>query len=490
MRLRRPGVPLFVVSLACSLPRIVTAQAASPFAFPAASVSAAGTSSAAADTLPCFNCNPRKRPLRGFAELMIVQLVPWSINAVIRNKEWAKVNLESWEENLENPWEWDNDHFLNNQFSHPYHGNLYFNAARTNGYNFWGSVPWAYGGSLMWELFGEQFAPSANDLLNTGTGGITLGESLYRLSSLILDNRATGSERTWREIGGALLDPVRGFNRLLDGETSRVGPNPPDWRPSRDLGALDIGYRRISTTNSLSGSAANDQLVGAFHFSYGDLYHDVRSKPFSHFEFNVEVANKASQGERGRLSQLTARGTLGGISLYDSPTAHHTLAGILAYEYYNNPAIEYGGQSLYGGLISEFHREGDPKNGRLTTEVLAQAIIIGATYSEYYFAGEGRNYDYGTGLGTRLAANYVKGRGLLRFGWSWRWLHTLNGAKSAHYGGGGFGEGRFYITRQLGLGASYVKFSRTSDYTGFPTVHHDAPWVNVFLSMAVPEIAP
>ncbi|HEV2672515.1 MAG TPA: DUF3943 domain-containing protein [Gemmatimonadales bacterium] len=99
----------------------------------------------AADTL-----HSRKRPVRALGELFIVQIIPFSVNNVIRDKEWAKVSLQSWEENLENPWQWDNDHFIANQFGHPYHGNLYFNSARTNGYSFWASVPWAYGGSVMW----------------------------------------------------------------------------------------------------------------------------------------------------------------------------------------------------------------------------------------------------------------------------------------------------------------------------------------------------
>ena len=445
---------------------------------------------ARADTLQCFSCNPRKRPLRAFGELMIVQLIPFSFNAVIRDKPWAKVSLQSWEENLENPWQWDNDHFINNQFSHPYHGNLYFNSARTNGYSFWGSVPWAYGGSFMWEEFGEKFAPSANDILNTGTGGITLGESLYRLSSLVLDNRATGSNRMWREIFATLLDPVRGFNRLLDGEVSRVGPNPPDWRPSRAQGVLDVGYRRIAVNNSFSGSQSVDQGVAAFRFAYGDLPNDVRSKPFSHFEFNIELSDKASQGERGRLSLLTARGTLGGIDLHDSPSTRHTLGALLTYEYYNNPAFEYGGQSIYAGLISEFHRA-NAKKVRVVTEVLLQGIIIGATLSEHYYAGEGRNYDYGMGLGTRLAAGFVKpGRGSIKVGWNGRWLHTLNGAQSAHYQGGGLFEARYFFLSKFGLGASYYNYHRRSDYTGFPTVTQTSPMLNFFVSTAMPALTP
>jgi len=442
----------------------------------------------AADTL-----HTRTRPVRALGELVIVQLIPFAVNNVIRDKEWARVGLQSWEENLENPWQWDNDHFIANQFGHPYHGNLYFNSARTNGYSFWASVPWAYGGSAMWELFAEQFAPSANDLLNTGTGGITLGESLYRLSSLVLDNRATGSERTWREIFATLVDPVRGFNRLLDGEVSHVGPNPADWRPSRDQGLLDVGYRRIAVNNSFSGSQAVDQAVADFHLGYGDLATDVRSKPFSHFEFNAELSDKASQGERGRLSLLTARGTLGGIELHHGSTARHTLGALLTYEYYNNPAFEYGGQSVYGGLISEFHKadDKDDKKVRATTEVLLQGIIIGATLSEHYYAGEGRNYDYGMGLGTRLAATLVKpARGAIRVGWGGRWLHTLNGAQSAHYQGGAFFEARFFLTSKFGLGASYYNYHRKTDYTGFPTVTQTSPMLNFFLSTAMPSLTP
>jgi len=453
---------------------------------PAVAKSAAGRS----DTLPCIGCKPEKRPVRAFTELVIVQLIPWSVNAAVRNKEWARVDFQSWEENLENPWAWDNDHFVANQFGHPYHGNLYFNSARTNGYSFWGSVPWAYGGSFMWEEFGEKFAPSANDLLNTGTGGITLGESLYRITSQILDNRATGSGRVFREIAVGLLDPVREFNRILDGETGKVGVNPPDWRVHTIQGVLDVGWRRISGTHSLSGPTTADQTIAQFHLGYGDLLHDVRSAPFSHFEFDAELANKGSQGERGRLSQLTADGTLGGIALHDGENSKHTLGAMLRYEYYNNPAFEYGGQSVYGGLLSEWEKPG-ANSSRTTLEAMAQWVIIGATISDHYYASEGRNYDYGMGLGTHLLLTFVKpGRAEARFGWNWRWLHTMHGAESSHYEGGALGDFRLFVTKRFGLGASYFNYQRRSVYALYPTVTQTSPMVEVYLSSAFPILTP
>ncbi len=69
---------------------------------------------------------------------------------------------------------------------------------------------------------------SYNDMIATGIGGMAFGESMYRISSRILDNTATGSGRTWREIGAFLVDPFRGFNRIVSGRASRVQGNPSD----------------------------------------------------------------------------------------------------------------------------------------------------------------------------------------------------------------------------------------------------------------------
>ena len=74
---------------------------------------------------------------------------------------------------------WDTDKFSTNLVAHPYHGSLYFNAARSNGMNFWQSIPFAAGGSLMWEFFMENEPPSINDLMATTFGGVELGEITY-----------------------------------------------------------------------------------------------------------------------------------------------------------------------------------------------------------------------------------------------------------------------------------------------------------------------
>ena len=59
------------------------------------------------------------------------------------------------EEKFKQGFVWDNDNLDTNMFFHPYHGNLYFNAARSNGYGFWQSGLFALGGSGLWELLGS-----------------------------------------------------------------------------------------------------------------------------------------------------------------------------------------------------------------------------------------------------------------------------------------------------------------------------------------------
>ena len=101
-------------------------------------------------------------------------------------------------------------------------------------------------------LFGEVWAPSPNDLANTTLGGITLGEMLFRFSSLTLDNEATGSNRVVREVGAGLINPVRGFNRLVRGEDrpdlgdpARLAPHPDPGVDGRRLPPiLQLGIAR------------------------------------------------------------------------------------------------------------------------------------------------------------------------------------------------------------------------------------------------------
>ena len=106
-----------------------------------------------------------RRPWKAALETFGLNMLVWSFDRYIVKEDWAYINGHTIKSNFKKGPVWDTDQFTTNLFSHPYHGSLYFNAARSNGMNFWQSAPFAAGGSLMWEArywqaFCRRSAPS------------------------------------------------------------------------------------------------------------------------------------------------------------------------------------------------------------------------------------------------------------------------------------------------------------------------------------------
>ncbi|MEI7504802.1 MAG: DUF3943 domain-containing protein, partial [Paludibacter sp.] len=159
-----------------------------------------------------------KSPLKIVGWAVATNIAVWSIDRFVVAAPYAHINFKTINNNFKSAFVWDDDMFETNLFAHPYHGNYYYNAARCNGMNFWQSIPYTTGGSLVWEFCMENEAPSINDLLSTTIGGICLGEMSFRISDLLIDDRALGFDRFKREGLLFLFSPIRGLNRLLSGD--------------------------------------------------------------------------------------------------------------------------------------------------------------------------------------------------------------------------------------------------------------------------------
>ena len=101
----------------------------------------------AADTL--IYHIPQKDPLRAITIGFGVNMGIWTFNRYITHEDFAYISLHTIKRNLKTYPVWDSDKLSTNLIGHPYHGSLYYNAARANGYSFWGSLPFTLGGSLM-----------------------------------------------------------------------------------------------------------------------------------------------------------------------------------------------------------------------------------------------------------------------------------------------------------------------------------------------------
>jgi len=161
---------------------------------------------------------PRPQVGRAFAEILLLNGAAVAINNIARDL--PSTRPATWWRNLKGGWIWDPNGISTNNLEHPYGGAVYYNAARANGLSFWTATPMTVAGSLMWELFGEPVQPSINDVVITSLSGVNFGESIRRISDLLLDNQARGINRVWREAVVFLMNPGMGVDRLSRADQS------------------------------------------------------------------------------------------------------------------------------------------------------------------------------------------------------------------------------------------------------------------------------
>ena len=75
----------------------------------------------------------KKRYWQAAAEVTGINVGVHLFDRFVLNEEFSQTTLRTLKRNFTDGMVWDNDFFITNLFAHPYHGNLYFNAARTNG---------------------------------------------------------------------------------------------------------------------------------------------------------------------------------------------------------------------------------------------------------------------------------------------------------------------------------------------------------------------
>jgi hypothetical protein len=407
-----------------------------------------------------FCCDGRSLGIT-MIEVGAVMVVPWYFNRFASDDSTAVLSLESWGRNIREGFEWDHDNFKTNMFAHPVHGNLYFNAGRSNGYNFWESAAWAWGGSFLWEMFGENNRPAINDWIATAVGGIAIGEMLHRTSVTVWDNSATGTERALREIGGFVINPMGGASRLFRGEMAKVGENPEDRYPGSVRSYLRAGWRYVGeggTAESSNGSTVQ------FSFGYGDPFEEY-AKPFDAFEFDVALYGK---NEDSSLGLVRIRAGLWGTEMAESSKAKHVFRIEQMFSYINNRTIETGGSAVAASFNS---RWGLSEKWNLQTRIAPGALLIWGTGSEYSDFTK-REYDFGTGPGLVTGAFLTRdGRPVLGIDYALTHQITLNGAAGTHTTHMIFANANAPLFAGFGIGVDYRYYIRVSNYRDFPDVN-------------------
>jgi len=435
------------------------------------------------------------------AEAYLANFLPWVINELLPARAELKISQlspRSWKKNLEEGFKWDDNSFAVNHFAHPLQGSMYYNAARSNGYGYWTGLLFATAGSFHWECCGETHLMSVNDWFNTALGGAAVGEMFYRTSSMVLDNQATGGERFVREAAAFLLDPNRGFTRLVSGNARRVYANPDhpaDWIPNHVEGTLSMGVRVPSMSRRFPLGDLNDDFPthGFLNFSMvsGKLADLDRQKPYDHFNLVTQFNFVNGRG----LGELRIQGNLWHTDLARTENAVSKLVVMQDFDYENTGAFEQGGQGV--SLVYLRHRDLSPTSS-FAWRAAATLTVLGGVKSELSLLAdvEGlrerfREYDFGAGPGVRVGYEWVHGgHRLLTGSYGIRYLTTLNGSSGEGYGSNHVLQtvrmrGVLPLTSSgLGIGADYEFFHRRShfDLVEIGGVRQRAHQLQVFLS--------
>jgi len=407
------------------------------------------------------------------AEIIALQAVPWFFNRHVADDETAVISIDSWLRNLREGFEWDNNDFKTNMFMHPFHGSVYFNAARSNGYDFWEATAFAWAGSFIWEMFGENNRGAINDWVATSMGGMAIGEAFHRTATSIRDNSATGFDRGAREFGAFFLDPVGGFNRLIRGEASRVGPNPEGRHPAHASSSTRLGSR------SLRSGDTDDKLSGGFFemdIYYGDPYEEL-DKPYDSFEMRFSVNGNDTQ----RLGLLQIDGVLFGSKSSESDRGRKLFTVNQLYDYLNNSLFEIGGQSL--ALTWRWDRKLSD-TWWLRAQVQPTVAVLWAVQSDITEEAEDRSYDFGSGGGARARFYLTKnGRDWLEIRYLVNWSRTLSGAAGSHVVQFLSARAQIPVFRSLGVGIDWSLGTRDSFYRDHPNVAQNGNQARLFLTI-------
>ena len=358
----------------------------------------------------------RKRPWQALAEVTAINVGVQLFDRWALNSDFAQTTLRSLRHNFTDGMVWDNDFFITNMFAHPYHGNLYFNAARTNGLTFWESAPYSLLGSAMWEFLGETEPPAINDIIATTCGGMALGEMTHRLSLTVLDDRDHGFRRFLREAAAAIINPIQGIHRIISGDAWHVKNRNYRYHDFNEIPvdmSFSVGWRYLADDGALFRGIHAPYIN--MTLTYGTpVDGEKHTTPYDFFDLEV---NSAFGGGQPMVNTLNIVGRLWSTSILDKKNMAGEFGIYQHFNYYDAKPIE-DGSSLTPYRISEAAGFGPgfifslPEMGYLSKmeqRFFVSGILLGGTKSDHFNVIE-RDYNMGSGFSVKSSTKLDFGR--------------------------------------------------------------------------------
>ncbi|HBG04523.1 MAG TPA: DUF3943 domain-containing protein [Geobacter sp.] len=308
-------------------------------------------------------------------------------NKMKEGRKAYSTNLSTtWDHLRRQNWHFDKDSFEVNQFGHPYEGATMYGLARSSGLNFWQSFIYSHAGSFLWEMAGETSRPSTNDIITTGNAGSLLGEALFRMAGLVLEEGGD-KPRGRQEFAAALLSPPTAFNRYAFGDRFKAAF--PSHKPAT-LWQLMVGANvDVHSTNlSPEASSHNANVIADFSMSYGlpGKPGYTYRRPLDYFDFQLAMRARTSNP----LEAVTVRGLLIGTD-YHAGSDYRGIWGLYgSYDYLSPHLYRVSSTAVSLGTTGQY---------RIAPGIALQGSLLGGI--GFGVAGteteepDGRIYHYG-----------------------------------------------------------------------------------------------
>jgi hypothetical protein len=305
----------------------------------------------------------------------------------------------------------------------------------------------------------EKHLPAPNDIINTSFGGIVMGEMTARLSNLILSKQGKPKSSTTSTVA-LLVNPIQGFNRILDKEWGKqTKPSSCDANASL---VIDCGMR--VTDNRNDQSKPHQSIYGRMYLQYGDPYSKCKT-PFSNFSLITEFGNDDSS----KVNVLQIEGSLFGKTIKESEKNTTAFNITMNYDYLQNAHFVYGAQGIRTNLFSKYNIS---KNIQLQLKAGAGIITLAAVPNTYMYYGEGRNYDYCSGVSFHVGAGLnLYNKVFFTFNSNAAETMTVNGYKSSHLFHNTRAELRVVLYKHLTVTASNSNYYFNGYYKNYANVY-------------------
>jgi hypothetical protein len=439
---------------------------------------------------PVYN---KRAPLwQPITKVLVQNVLVNLVDHYIIHYDWAVVGLKSWNQTAVHSgvpwgdgWKWDQDRFGNNFFLHPYTGAGYFNSARANGYNFWESSIFVFGGAYTYKLFGENGwpdgKPERNDLIATTLGGMFAGEVLYRISSNVLDERTVGAERFGREFLALLISPGRAFSRFMNGNMFRHNTEEVYQKEPLDV-VISAGGILINDQNTF-GTGPIGYFFNA-DFDYGNPFEKRYRKPYDYFQLRADM--NFGLGRKwvdnvigyGILTGMNAK--VGNFEMLFGTFQH--------FDYWDNKLFELGTMSFGVGVITmmpitrgtnlfmNIHIAGIPFAGNSTEKGPDTTQV--------------RDYNFGGGAQTKCEVTLnIGGFVSATFLGYYYWINTFVGYSGNNYVGIIKPRIEFHLFSNVGIGFEHRVYYNDRYLRDLPATHQIHTEQKLFMTVYFADFA-